>query len=64
MSAENTSPINSEIVQWRMKIFLRSPLRRKLLARAMRMLDKVNGQQVLEMSADDAVGVAMPLGGR
>ena len=59
MSAENTSPINSEIVQWRMKIFLRSPLRRKLLARAMRMLDKVNGQQVLEMSADDAVGVAM-----
>ncbi|MGD9781482.1 MAG: methyltransferase domain-containing protein [Kiritimatiellia bacterium] len=59
MSDETTSPIDAEIVQWRMKIFLRSPLRRKLLVRAMRMLDKVNGQQVLEMSADDAVSVAM-----
>lgn len=59
MSDESPSPIHAEIVQWRMKIFLRSPLRRKLLVRAMRMLDKVNGQQVLEMSADDAVGVAM-----
>ena len=59
MSDESTSPVNAEIVQLRMKIFLRSPLRRKLLVRMMRLLDKVNGQQVMEMSADDAVSVAM-----
>jgi len=59
MSAE-TPPLNlAAIVQLRMKIFLRSPLRRKLLERIMRLLDKVNGQQVLEMSGDDAMGVAM-----
>ncbi len=59
MSDETPSPVNAEVVQLRMKVFLRSPLRRKLLARAMRLLDKVNGQQVLEMSGDDAVSVAM-----
>ena len=59
MSAEASSPVTAEIVQLRMKIFLRSPLRRKLLARTMRLLDKVNGQEVLEMSADDAFSVAM-----
>ncbi|NCA83627.1 MAG: methyltransferase domain-containing protein, partial [Opitutae bacterium] len=51
--------ITSEIVQLRMKIFLRSPLRRRLLARQMRLLDKVGGQQVLEMSGDDAASAAM-----
>lgn len=59
MSDETTSPVNAEIVQLRVKIFLRSPLRRKLLARIMRMLDKVTGQQVLEISGDDALSTAM-----
>ena len=59
MSAENQSEITPEIAQLRMKIFLRSPLRRRLLARQMRMLDKVSGQQVLEISGDDAVSIAM-----
>ena len=59
MSDEPQSAITPEIVQLRMKIFLRSPLRRRLLARQMRMLDKVAGQQVLEISGDDAVSVAM-----
>ena len=59
MSDEPQSPITPEIVQLRMKIFLRSPLRRRLLARMMRLLDKVGGQQVLEMSGDDAISVAM-----
>ncbi len=53
------SEIQPEIAQLRMKIFLRSPLRRSLLTRLMRMLDKVNGQQVLEMTADDAISAAM-----
>jgi SAM-dependent methyltransferase len=59
MSEAPSSEITAEIVQWRMKIFLRSPLRRKLLARLMRLLDKVGGQQVLEMAGDDAVSAAM-----
>ena len=48
-----------EVVPLRMKIFLRSPLRRRLLSRLMRLLDKTGGQRVLEMVADDAVGAAM-----
>ena len=59
MSEAAPIPITAEIVQWRMKIFLRAPLRRKLLARTMRLLDKINGQEVLEMSGDDALSVAM-----
>lgn len=59
MTAEAPNPISPEIIQLRMKIFLRSPLRRKLLVRTMRMLDKVGGQEVLEMSGDDALSVAM-----
>ena len=59
MSAETPSPITAEIVQLRMKIFLHAPLRRKLLGRILRMLDKVSGQQVLEMSGDDALSVAL-----
>ena len=59
MSAETPSPITAEIVQLRMKIFLRAPLRRKLLGRILRMLDKVSGQQVLEMSGDDALSLAL-----
>ena len=59
MSDKQPSEITAAIVQGRMKIFLRSPLRRKLLARLMRMLDKVGGQQVLEMSGDDALSAAM-----
>ena len=59
MSDTQPSEITAAIVQGRMKIFLRSPLRRKLLARLMRMLDKVGGQQVLEMSGDDALSAAM-----
>lgn len=59
MSDEASSPVQAETIQLRMKIFLRSPLRRKRLARMMRLLDKISGQQVLEMSADDAVSVAM-----
>ncbi len=59
MSDAAPSLVTAEIVQLRMKIFLRSPLRRKLLVRTMRLLDKVNGQEVLEMSADDAFSVAM-----
>lgn len=59
MSETLQSGITPEIVQWRMKIFLRAPLRRRLLARQMRLLDKVGGQQVLEMSGDDAISVAM-----
>ena len=59
MSAEATSAVTADVVQLRMKIFLRSPLRRKLLARSMRLLDKINGQEVLETTADDALGVAM-----
>jgi SAM-dependent methyltransferase len=59
MSAAIPNEINKEIVQLRMKIFLRSPLRRRLLARQMRLLDKVGGQQVLELSGDDAISVAM-----
>jgi SAM-dependent methyltransferase len=59
MSDEPQSAVTAEIVQLRMKIFLRSPLRRRLLARQMRLLDKIGGQQVLEMSGDDALSVAM-----
>jgi SAM-dependent methyltransferase len=59
MSAETQSPVTPETVQLRMKIFLRAPLRRRLLARQMRLLDKVGGQQVLEMSGDEALSVAM-----
>jgi SAM-dependent methyltransferase len=59
MSDELPSAVTPEIAQLRMKIFLRSPLRRRLLARQMRMLDKVAGQQVLEISGDDAVSIAM-----
>ena len=59
MSDESQSEITAEIVQLRMKVFLRSPLRRRLLARQMRLLDKVAGQQVLEISGDDAASVAM-----
>lgn len=51
--------ISAEVVSLRMKIFLRSPLRRRLLARLMRLLDKTGGQRVLEMVADDAIGAAM-----
>lgn len=59
MSEALPNGITAEIVQLRMKIFLRSPLRRRLLARQMRLLDKVGGQQVLEMSGDDAASAAM-----
>ena len=59
MSAESPSPVTAAVVQLRMKIFLRSPLRRKLLVRTMRLLDKINGQEVLETAADDALSVAM-----
>jgi len=59
MSDEPIHTIDSEIVQLRMKIFLRSPLRRRLLSRMMRLLDNVAGQQVLEMSGDDSLSVAM-----
>ncbi len=59
MSEALPSEITPEIVQQRMKIFLRSPLRRQLLAREMRLLDKVGGQQVLEMSGDEALSAAM-----
>lgn len=59
MSADAPQPISPETVQLRMKIFLRSPLRRKRLVRTMRLLDKVGGQEVLEMSGDDALSVAM-----
>ena len=65
MSAESPSPVTAAVVQLRMKIFLRSPLRRKLLVRTMRLLDKINGQEVLETAADDALSVAMQnAGGR
>jgi len=59
MSDEPQSEIHSEIVQLRMKIFLRSPLRRRILTRMMRLLDSVAGEQVLEISGDDALSVAM-----
>ncbi len=59
MSEAPASAIPVETVQLRMKIFLRSPLRRRRLVRMMRLLDKVAGQQVLEMSGDDALSVAM-----
>ena len=59
MTDAHPSEITAEIVQQRMKIFLRSPLRRRLLARQMRLLDKVGGQQVLEMSGDEALSAAM-----
>lgn len=59
MSETLSNPITSEVVQWRMKIFLRAPLRRGLLVRLMRLLDRVNGQDVLEVSGDDAISVAM-----
>jgi len=59
MTDEPSNPDIAEVVRLRMKIFLRSPLRRRRLARQMRMLDKVGGQEVLEMSGDDASSVAM-----
>lgn len=59
MSDGLPSEITAEIVQCRMKIFLRTPLRRKLLSRLMRLTGKVGGEQVLEMSGDDAVSAAM-----
>lgn len=63
MSDALPSEITAEIVQLRMKIFLRSPLRRRLLARQMRLLDKVGGQQVMEMSGDESLSVAMQSSG-
>lgn len=59
MSDDVPQPIQPETVQLRMKIFLRSPVRRKRLVRMMRLLDKVGGQEVLETSGDDALSVAM-----
>ena len=59
MSEKAPTEIGPETVQLRMKIFLRSPLRRKLLARAMRLLDKVSGQTVLEMASDDALSATL-----
>jgi len=59
MSEEPQSRIQAEIVQLRMKIFLRTPLRRRILTQMMRLLDSVAGQQVLEMSGDDSLSLAM-----
>lgn len=59
MSDDVPQPIQPETVQLRMKIFLRSPVRRKRLVRMMRLLDKVGGQEVLETSGDEALSVAM-----
>ncbi len=59
MSEASASPVTAETVQLRMKIFLRTPLRRKRLARTLDLLDKVGGQDVLEISGDDALSVAM-----
>lgn len=59
MSETTTSGITPEIAQLRMKIFLRSPLRRRLLTRLARLLDRVGGQQVLEMLGDDALSAAL-----
>ena len=63
MSDDVTQAIEAETVQLRMKIFLRSPLRRKLLVRIMRLLDKVGGQEVLEASGDEALSAAMQSAG-
>lgn len=59
MNETSPSAVTPEVVQWRMKIFLRSPLRRRLLVQLTRLLDKVNGQDVLEVSGDDAISVAL-----
>lgn len=59
MNEVPASPVTAETVQLRMKIFLRTPLRRKRLAKTLGLLDKVAGQQVLEIAGDDAFSVAM-----
>jgi len=59
MSEKTPDEITAETVQLRLKVFWRSPLRRRLLARLMRLLEKVGGQQILEMTADEAVSAAM-----
>ena len=59
MSDDLQSEINAELVQLRMKIFLHAPMRRRLLARMMRLLDRVAGQEVLALSGDDALSAAM-----
>ena len=59
MNETPTTDIHAETVQLRMKIFLRSPLRRRLLSKLARMLDKVGGQNVLEMTADDALSATL-----
>lgn len=59
MNEPTPADIQPETVQWRVKVFLRTPLRRKLLGRLMRLLDNVGGQRVLDMVADDAITAAM-----
>lgn len=59
MNDTPSSEIHAGIIGLRVKVFLRSPLRRRLASRLMRLLDKVSGQQVLEMTADDALSAAL-----
>lgn len=56
---DSSAVVTPDVVQWRMKIFLRSPARRRVLVRLVRLLDRVSGQEVLEASGDDAISVAM-----
>ena len=58
---DSSAVVTPDVVQWRMKIFLRSPARRRVLVRLVRLLDRVSGQEVLEASGDDAISVAMHL---
>jgi|LSQX01.1.fsa_nt_gb SAM-dependent methyltransferase len=59
MSESNGMTGMGAATQLRMKIFLRSPLRCELLTRLVRLLDRVEGEQVLEMVVDDAMSAGL-----
>ena len=63
MNEAGTAENAEGTLQWWMQIFLRTPLRRRLLSRLMRLLDKTGGQQILALTSDDALSATMQRAG-
>ena len=59
MSDTPSGEIRGETVELRTRIFLRSPLRQRLRMHLIRFFDKAEGQRVLDMTADEALGAAL-----
>lgn len=54
MSNEEQSTSRSPVAEWRLKLFMRSPLRRRNLQQMMQLLDVEAGQNILDLTNDDA----------